>query len=226
MNRARVFVIGAAIFSLFAYVAAAQDLSRYRAFVLESSMESVVGSSGGRATDARTLHERPAKIQELEWWAPYASGELADPVRQIAFRFYNDALYQVIVSYDPDRTDGLTDRDLIATLTSAYGAPVPRSAKRQAIRPAGAYVDAVVLAHWETAAASLSLVRGAYMPEFQLILVSKSLSLSARNATREAVRLDAAEAPRRESEQRKKDAAEASATRLKARDANKAAFRP
>jgi hypothetical protein len=38
--------------------------------------------------------------------------------------------------------------------------------------------------------------------------------------------LDAAEAPRRELDQRKKEAAEASAAREKARATNKAAFRP
>ena len=42
---------------------------------------------------------------------------------------------------------------------------------------------------------------------------------------REAVRLDAIEAPRREAAQRKKEAGEATAARDKTRIANKAAFR-
>lgn len=54
---------------------------------------------------------------------------------------------------------------------------------------------------------------------------SKPLSFRARNAIREAVRLDAAEAPGRELDQRKKEAAEASAAREKTRVTNKAAFR-
>lgn len=228
MNSGCRFVIGAATLLLFAYVASAQDVSRYRGYVLESSVESVVGTSGARAADAKTIHERPAKIQELEWRAPYVSSgsELADPVRGIVFTFLNDALYQVVVSYDRERTDGLTNNDIIDTLTAAYGAPVLRSAKQQPTRPAAAQPDTVALAQWETAQASLTLVRGTYTPEFQLILISKPLSLLARNATREAVRLDAAEAPRRELDQRKKEAAEASAAREKARATNKAAFRP
>src|SRR5689334_13105626 len=77
--------------------ASAQDLSRYRAYALESSLASVVASSGARATDAKTLHERPATIQELQWRAPYLGSRdtLADPVRAITFSFYNDALYRV-----------------------------------------------------------------------------------------------------------------------------------
>ena len=47
----------------------AQELSRYRAYILESSLESVISVSGARAADVKTLHERPAKIQELEWRA-------------------------------------------------------------------------------------------------------------------------------------------------------------
>jgi hypothetical protein len=43
---------------------------------------------------------------------------------------------------------------------------------------------------------------------------------------REAIRLDAVEAPRREAEQRKKAAGDAKATRDKTRIGNKAAFRP
>ena len=228
MNSACRFVIAVAGLSLIGDVASAQDVSRYRGYVLESTLESVVATSGAQAIDAKTIHERPAKIQELEWRAPYMSSgsELADPVRGIVFTFLNDALYQVVVSYDRDRTDGLTNDDIIDTLTAAYGAPVLRSATQQPTRPAAAQPDTIALAQWDTAVASLSLIRGTYAPEFQLILISKSLSLRARNATRRAIELDEAEAPRRESDRRKKEAAEASATREKTRATNKAAFRP
>ncbi len=126
MNRTCVF------FSVVALVVSvqsgsAQDLSRYRVYALESSLASVIAASEMRAADATTLHERPAKIQELEWRAPYVSStsEVADPVRGIAFSFYNDALYQVVVSYHPDRTDGLTSTDIIQSLSAVYGEPVP-----------------------------------------------------------------------------------------------------
>jgi hypothetical protein len=72
----------------------------------------------------------------------------------------------------------------------------------------------------------LTLIRGSYAPEYQLILISKPLSARARSAVREAIRLDAIEAPRREVEQRKKEAGDASAAREKTRIINKVAFRP
>jgi hypothetical protein len=186
----------------------AQDLSRYRAYVLESSVEAVAAASGARANDARTLHGRPAKI------------------REVAFTFLNDALYQVVVTYNRDRTEGLTNDDIIASLSESYGAPVLKKAISRYGLPSAALLDTLVLAQWDDVASSLTLLRDTYSPEFQLILVSKPLSARARSAIREATRLDALEAPRRELEQRNKEVADASAARDKSRSTNKAAFRP
>ena len=209
-------------------LAFAQDVSRYRAYVLDSSLDSVVAASGARSADAKTLHERPATIQQLEWRTPYVDSRntLADPVREITFAFYNDALYQVIVDYDRDRTAGLTNADIIDSVSTAYGVPTIASASARMSPPAEASPDSIVLARWESAESLLMLVRGSYTPEFQLILVSKSLSARARTAIREAVRLDALEAPRREAAQRKKESDDASAARDKTRIVNKGAFRP
>jgi hypothetical protein len=228
MNSAHVLIAVAAGVAFSAPPASAQDLSHYRDYVLESSLDTVVTASGVRRADAKSLHERPAKIQQLEWRAPYvrSGSPLADPVRDVEFTFYNDALYQVVVTYDRDRTEGLTNTDIVASLSVTYGAPALASAQTRTSRDTEASVDAVVVARWDSASASLTLLRGAYSPDLQLILVSKPLSARARTAIREAVRLDAIEAPRRDSEQRKKEAADATAARDQARTTNKAAFRP
>ena len=225
MNCPRILLIAVIVLVFSPQIGSAQDLTRYRAYVLESSLASVISASGARAADAKTLHERPAKIQELEWKAPYVrSGtELADPVGGAAFSFFDDGLYQVVVSYDRDRTDGLTDSDIIGSLTAVYGEPVLKTARS---RPAAALPDAVVLAQWDSPGSSLTLFRSAYSAQFDLVLISKALSTRAQNAIREAGRLDAIEAPGRELEQRKKEVADATAARDKARTTNKAAFRP
>ena len=227
MNSTRPLVIAVGLI-LGGQLAFAQDMSRYRAYVLESSLDSVVAASGARAADAKTLHERPATIQQLEWRAPYVDSRntMADPVREISFTFYNDALYQVIVNYDRARTEGLTNSDIVESISTAYGAPILASARTRTSPPVEAFPDSLVVARWENADSLLTLIRRSYMPEFQLILVSKSLSAHARTAAREAVRLDAIEAPRREAAQRKKEAGEARAARDKTRIANRAAFRP
>ena len=224
MNKSRVFSIAAGLVLSYQLVAA-QDLSSYRAYALDSSLDSVLTASAARAADVKVLYERPSMIQALEWRAPYtrSGDQLVDPVRQILFSFCDNALYQVLVSYDRDRTDGLSNSDIIDSLTDAYGTPVPRSARN---RPLDAAPDTVVLAQWDSAGSSLTLLRGVYSPEFQLMLTSKALSTRARSAIREAARLEVADAPRRELEQRKKEAADATAARDKMRASNKAAFRP
>jgi hypothetical protein len=224
MNSARVLFI--AIVVVFAsQPGLAQDLSRYRGYVLESSLQSVVATSGAHTPEVKTLHERPAKIQEMQWRAPYASSGAAmvDPVRGAVFTFFDDALYQVVVNYDRDRTSGLTNSEITESLTALYGEPVLKTVRT---RPPGALPDAVVVAQWDSPASSLTLLRDAYSTEFHLLLMSKALSTRARTAIREAGRLDAIEAPRRELEQRKKEIADAADARDKARETNKAAFRP
>lgn len=227
MNSAQALVLSVSLV-VSGHVVDAQELSRYRAYELESSVDTVGATIGARATEASTLHERPAKIQELQWRAPYVSHSSgsADPVHDIAFTFVNDALYQMRVRYDRERTAGLTNDDIIQSLSALYGTPMLTSTIVRTELPLAALDDAIVLAQWSDAATSLTLLRDTYSPDFQLILVSKGLSAHARAAIREAVRLDALEAPQREIERRKQDIAEASATRDKTRATNKAAFRP
>jgi hypothetical protein len=127
----------------------------------------------------------------LEWRAPYVGSgtTLADPVREIVFTFYNDALYQVVVSYERDRTEGLTNREMIDSISAVYGMPSLASARTWASPTPEALRDTIVLARWESAESMLTLVREAYAPEFQLILMSKPLSMRARSAIREAIRI-------------------------------------
>lgn len=205
----------------------AQDLSRYRDYVLESTLGAVVVTSGTRLADARLMRERPARIQELQWRAPYVStgSEDVDPVREIVFSFYDDRLYQIVVNYDRDRTEGLTNADVIASVSSLYGKAVT-TAVRLPASSTSTLTDTVALARWDDPMSTITLVRGTYSPTLQLIMVSKSLQPLALRAIKESIRLDALDAPRRELEQRKKEAGDAADAREKVRSTNKGAFRP
>jgi hypothetical protein len=70
------------------------------------------------------------------------------------------------------------------------------------------------------------LTQGTYTPHYQLALISQTLSAAARAAIKEALRLDAQEAPQRELDRRQKNIADAAASGQKARVINKAAFHP
>ena len=149
----------------------------------------------------------------------------ADSVRGIAFSFYNDALYQLIVTYDRDKTDGLTNKDLIESLSVTYGTPITRS---PATGSAGRWRSPTPssLAQWEDGSSSVTLLKDSYSPLFQLRLVSKPLMTLAQGAIREAARLDAIEAPRAAAALRNKEAAEEKAALDKTRTENKATFKP
>jgi hypothetical protein len=87
-------------------------------------------------------------------------------------------------------------------------------------------VDTTIVARWDDGGSVLSLVRAGYSREFQLILLSKQLSVRARSAVKAAQRLDSQEAPQRELDQRKRELDSGRAAQEKARAANKAAFKP
>jgi len=206
-----------------------QDLSRYRDLALGSTLHSVVTATGLKQTDVRVIHTRPAVLHELEWRPQRSLGGpiTPDPVREVVFSFYNDHLFRIDVRYDGQRTLGLTDADLIDVLSEEYGFPVRLLGNQPRVAEMGENdADYAVAARWETPRSSVTLLRGTYPTPLRLVLLSKAEAGLARNATKEASRLDLQEAPQREAQRLK---TEAEAERLageKARTANKAAFKP
>jgi hypothetical protein len=86
--------------------------------------------------------------------------------------------------------------------------------------------ETTVVAQWDDAGSVLTLKRDTHSPQYQLVLISKTLHPRARAAIKEALRLDTQEAPQRERDQRAKDVATARVANDKARVVNKAAFKP
>ena len=207
----------------------AQAPIQYRAYALGSSVATVSAVSPTRTGQPRTIHDRPVPIQEVVWRAPYMGlgADLADPVHEMLFRFYEDQLYQITITYDRGRMDGLTNDDVIATLAATYGAPLLRDARIAHAIPGGDVAPHMrVIAQWEDADSLLTLLRSTHSPEFQLLVVSKMLHPLARTAIAEARRLDALDAPQRELTRRAQASADAAAAGEKTRTTNKAAFRP
>src|SRR4030095_3660778 len=105
----------------------AQNRPEYRGFQLGGSVLSVSTLTKVAASEARTIHLRPAFMQELQWRPSFflnGSGTLqTDSVRQIVFSFYNDQLSKMAVDYDTDRTAGMTDADMSDAISTKYGPP-------------------------------------------------------------------------------------------------------
>ena len=207
-----------------------QDLSRYREFQFGMNLPAVAKEAGVKLSEARTLHERPAVIQELEWRPMFFLAGPAlrtDPVEEILFSFYKGQLFRIVVKYDRDKTEGLTNAEMIEAISAKYGTATRPTTKTISFSSSQVYNDSEkVLACWEDGQHSFNLFRSSYGPTFGMIAFSKQVDALARTAVAEAIRLDEQEAPKQEVERQKKQEAENRAEQEKARLANKPNFRP
>lgn len=226
MRSNRVCAVATLGAALVAPVLSAGDLSAYRGFRFDMNLPAVAKQADLDPSEAKVLHQRPAMIQELSWQAqrfPGATHE-ADPVKDVQFRFHNGELFQIVVTYDRYRTEGLTAEDLVAAISEQYGSAT--APEGEIVFPSLYQETVKVLARWEDSRYSLSLVRSSYQPTFGLVASSKRLEAVAEAAILEAQRLDRQEAPQREIERTQREEEGLRIRQEQARRVNKPGFRP
>jgi hypothetical protein len=207
----------------------AQDLSRYREFRFGMDLLAVAKQSDVKLSETRVVHQRPAMIQELEWWPQHslAASPQADSVKEVLFSFYNGELFRIVVHYDPYWTQGLTNDDMVEAISATYGTATRPAAKMISFSSSQGYNDSEkVMARWEDSQHSFNLFRSTYQPTFGMVVFSKRLDALARLAIVETIRFDEQEAPQREIERERKEDQADRAAQEKARPANKVKFRP
>ena len=97
-----------AALGLSAVVVHGQVSGHYRDFQLGANLDSIAALSGAPASDASTVRDHPIVLKELQWQRPYSvGGGTKDSVQQIAFSFFNDQLFRMVVDYDREKTEGL-----------------------------------------------------------------------------------------------------------------------
>lgn len=219
-----------AAYPLFSPLIAAPDLSRYREFQLGMSLPAVEKLTSMDPSEATTTYERPALIQKLDWQIlpSLDSSVPADPVEEVTFSFYNGDLFRMVVTYDDDRIEGLTDADFVKAVSAAYGTSTRPAGKTILVSPSvtdSSGEGEKVLARWQDSQYSISLFRPPYGTGFGMLLFSKPLDALAQTAAVEAARLEAQTAPRREAERQKKELDDNRTQQQQKKLANKAAFR-
>jgi hypothetical protein len=226
--------IGACVlgFVVYASVATAQDLGRYREFELGSAVTAVSMLTGVAQADLKVIHQRPVLIQELTWRPRYSGRRSpdgdSDSVEQMVFGFYEDRLFRVTVDYDRKQTEGLTDTDMIEAISTVYGPPGRPLAPKGRQSPPAKYDDfGTRIAEWGTESNSVALYRrSTYAINFTLVMTAEPVAALARTAAARAAVLDAREAPQREADRQKKEAEDRRVAEEKARLTNKPTFRP
>ncbi len=219
-------VLGAAL-SISAVDGAAAP--HYRDFQLGGDLRAISAAAGVPATDAKTIHERPALLQDLEWRRGYTGSNdtAVDPVQQIAFSFYDDQLFRLVIDYDRGRTEGMTDVDMVEAISTMYGTPLKPAAKANSVAAARVDVESGVrVAEWGSGEYTAVLYRSSYASGFRMVVTSPRLAALARKAEAQALRLEERDAPQRERARQQKEAETERAAKAKARSANKATFKP
>ena len=188
---ARILALSFAWVVMSAPLLSAQDLSKYREFQLGMSL-AAVGQKTGVTPVARGPHQPPELIQELIWQPPngLAASPPGDSVRKVLLSFYNGELFRIAVSYEWERTEGLTVEDMIAALSSTYGPPIQPDSEIIPLLSRSAVGSDKIVAHWEDSQYSVNLIRPSYASTFGLVMLSKRVDALARAAMVEAIWLD------------------------------------
>jgi len=211
-------------------VADAQDLSRYRDFAFGASVGSLTAATGVGAGTVKSLHQRPALLQQFVWRPQFPQGGSAakiEAVREVTFGFIDDQLFSMNITYDPRLVAGLTNQDLVDAVSTMYGTatliPVPDT--KEQIRSTSVY-PSTLIARWQNSDYEFTLIRETYPATFRLVGASRQLDARANAATIEAERLDRVEAPQLEAQRVQAEADRKAATDDKVRTTNKSGFRP
>ena len=202
----------------------AQDLSKYRHFTLGMNLTKLLERTEQKMTDVKTIHGRPELIQELTWWPANDPGPSlrSDSVEQILFSFYNGELYKISVTYDRPSTEGLTEADMVKSLSVRYGPATIVAPELDSVTDGQYNSKQKPVASWEDAQYALSLVRSSYNDVLGLVAFSKRANEQAELAIAEAVKLDQQEGPKKEAERQKKQMDDLEVSRQK----NQKSFRP
>ena len=206
----------------------AQDRSQYRNFRIGDDLRSIAEQSGVAPPMARVISPEPAGLQELAWRPHYFRGAARqfDAVARVTFGFYNDQLFRIVIDYDRLRTEGMTEADMVGAISKTYGPPTRRVVPNRAIAERTGQDADLLVASWEDADCSITLLRMPDSSAFRMIVASNRLGALAQAAGALEVRLDLREAPQREVPARGDDVEDGHSVQEKSRLANKAAFKP
>ena len=221
-------LVAAGCVLLAASTVASADFSRYREFALGSSLAAVTTITQTAERDRKTIATRPALLQQFEWRPRYMSGAPVsgrESIDQIAFSFVDNQLFKIVVAYARERTAGLTNDDMLASLTAVYGPPALSDRRAPRERSEGSDTP-VVLGEWRQADTSVVLQRSSYSETYSLVITSLSLDAVASKALADAVILDERDAPAREAARLKKQMDDERAAQERQRSTNKKVFQP
>ena len=121
----------------------------------------------------------------MRWRAEYVrrgTPSSGDSVATLVFSFYEDQLFRIVIDYSPDRTEGMTEADLVAAVSKVYGPPAKRSQPSDRVGSHVQLAGDVVIAQWTESAYQVALLTVPGQSAFRMIVSSFRLEALARAA--------------------------------------------
>ena len=224
MNMIRKSIISLGLVLLATPVISGQDLSRYRKFVLGTSLAVIskqVGQDEGQAT---LISESPALVQEMTYWQIDASDNSSrmEPISHITLDFYNGALYRIVVVYDEKSVEGLTEDDMVKAISARYGIGVRLYPEIDFPNHDVYAAPEKVIARWDDSENSVTFFHSTGLESFGLAVFSKRVNAQAEAAIVESAKLAKEQAPQKEIDRQIKEVDDLDIARQK----NIKSFRP
>jgi hypothetical protein len=223
-----VMTLLAALFVASGSASAQSTLSRHRDVTLGDTVQVVADLLKVTRQDVKILHAGPALVEELTWRPNrHASGPAVtlDAVADVVMTFHADRLARMVVTYERERTQGLTDTDLIEALTEVYGLASLASTPTHHARP-NPSSERRTFGRWEDAATVVLLWREVYPNRVGLTISSITADRALQQAIADGERLYLSGAPQRDVDRRAAEAAAVAARDEQLRLENKKKFKP
>jgi hypothetical protein len=186
----RSVAIAALVLAASATMSAAQGRPHYRTYAMGDSLQAISRQIGQPVMDATTTPALLGAVQELRWHARFArrgTAPVGDPVDRLVFSFYEHRLFRIVIDYAPDRTEGMTEGDMVAAVSALYGSPRRRTLATTEEVQAPARPVETVIAQWISGDQSVVLLALQGRTAFRVIVVSSALQTLARaSGAREA----------------------------------------
>jgi hypothetical protein len=181
----RVIVVALCLAVSAASLLTAQTRLRYRTYEMGDDLRSIAQQIGVPSPPGLVLPRPLGVVEELKWRAEYVrrgTASSGDPVARLVFSFYEDQLFRIVIDYSPDRTEGMTEADLVAAVSKVYGPPAKRSQPADRAGSHPQLADDVVIAEWTESAYQLALLTVPGQSAFRMIVSSPRLEALARAA--------------------------------------------
>ena len=225
----RRLIVAAVVFAASATPVAAQGRPHYRTFAMGDSLQAISRQVGLPVIDDTTSAAVPGAVQELRWHARFVrrgTAPAGDPVDRLVFSFYEHRLFRIVVDYAPDRTDGMTESDMVGAVSALYGPPIRRTLTSNADGPAPLRPTETLIAEWISGDQSVALLALQGKTAFRMIVVSSALQRLARASGAREPPVDHPDWPSIEEARTRATLLGAEALRENTRRANVASFVP